>query len=248
MQDDLLYTDPDLASFYDVENEWREDTETCFEMAQAAASLLDLGCGTGMLAAAVAADGKRRVVGVDPAGAMLEIARARENGDKVRFVEGDARVLRLGETFDLVVMTGHAFQCFLTRADRLALMKTIAAHLSDKGRFIFDSRNPVAEEWREWNRDECERVIEHPELGTFLAWNEASLDAETGVVTYETHYQNLLGTLNLKAESRIAFPAKAEIDELLAEAGLKADRWMGDWSGEAFEANSPEIIPVGRRG
>lgn len=247
MQDDPLYTDPDLAGFYDIENEWREDTETCFDMAGQAGSVLDLGCGTGMLAAAIAADGTRRVIGVDPAAAMLDIARARENGDKVRFVEGDARTLRLGETFDLVVMTGHAFQCFLTRADRLALLQTIAAHLSDKGRFIFDSRNPLVEEWREWNRDECERVIDHPTLGTFLAWNEASHDPQTGVVTYETHYQNLLGTRHLKAESRIAFPPKAEIEDLLEEAGLKADRWLGDWSGEPFEEMSPEIIPVGRK-
>jgi SAM-dependent methyltransferase len=247
MQDDLLYTDPDLASFYDVENEWSEDTETCFEMGQSAASVLDLGCGTGLLAAALAKGG-RRVVGVDPAAAMLDIARAREGGDRARFVEADARAVRLGETFDLVVMTGHAFQCFLTRDDRLALLKTIAAHLSENGRFIFDSRNPVVEEWREWNRDESERVIDHPRLGSFLAWNEASQDPETGVVTYETHYQNLIGTRHLKAESRIAFPDKGEIEALLKEAGLKAEKWLGDWSGEAFEPNSPEIITIGGRG
>lgn len=248
MHNDALYADPNLASFYDVENEWMDDSETCFELAQSATSVLDIGCGTGLLAAALAEDGTRRVVGIDAAAAMLDIARARDGGDKARFVEGDARSARLGETFDLVVMTGHAFQCFLTRDDRLALLKTIAAHLSENGRFIFDSRNPVAEEWLEWNRDESERLVEHPKLGTFLAWNEASHDEATGVITYETHYQNLIGTRHLKAESRISFPEKSEIEQLLGEAGLKAEKWLGDWSGEAFVANSPEIIPVGRRG
>lgn len=248
MQNDTLYDDPDLASFYDVENAWMEDMETCFDLAKPAASVLDLGCGTGLLSVAIAEDGRRRVVGVDTARAMLDIARARKGGDRVRFVEADARSARLGETFDLVVMTGHAFQCFLTGDDRLALLSTIATHLSENGRFVFDSRNPRAEEWLEWNRDESERVIEHPRFGAFLAWNEASQDPQTGIVTYETHYRKLVGTRHWKAESRIAFPEKTEIEALLREAGLKADRWMGDWSGEAFEDNSPEIIPVGRRG
>lgn len=241
---DKLYTDPTIASFYDVENEWMDDSETCFEMAEQAGSVLDLGCGTGLLAAALA-DGKRRVVGVDPAAAMLDIARKREGGAAVHFVEADARTLDLGESFDLIVLTGHAFQVFLTREDRLAVLGVIAKHLSPKGRFIFDSRNPAAEEWLEWNREESERLIEHPTLGTFMAWNEASFDPATGVVTYETHYQNLIGTKHFEASSKIAFPDKTEIEALLKEAGLKAEKWMGDWSGEAYVANSPEIIPVG---
>ena len=244
---DKLYFDPDLASFYDIENEWMDDSETCFELAEQASSVLDLGCGTGLLAVAMAEEGKRRVTGVDPAPAMLEIARSREGGQHVRFVEADARTLDLGESFDLVVMTGHAFQCFLTREDRQALLATIARHLSPKGRFIFDSRNPAAEEWLEWNRDESERLVEHPKLGTFLAWNEASFDPATAVVTYETHYQNLIGTRHLQAHSRIAFPDKDELAADITAAGLIVEKWLGDWSGEAYVANAPEIIPLGRK-
>ncbi len=248
MHDDLLYNDPALASFYDVENEWMDDSERCFRMAEEARSVLDLGCGTGLLAVAMAEGGKRRVVGVDPAPAMLAIARAREGGGDATFIEADARTVRLEERFELITMTGHAFQCMLTREDRLALMKTIAAHLAEKGRFIFDSRNPAAEEWLEWNRDESERVIEHPEQGTFLAWNEASQDPATGIVTYETHYQNLIGTKHYQAKSRIAFPDKAELEALLKEAGLKAEQWLGDWSGEAWGPDMPEMVVIGGRG
>jgi SAM-dependent methyltransferase len=48
------------------------------------ATLVDLGCGTGLLAAAAAAEA-RRVVGVDVSPAMLEVARARS--DAVEWVE-----------------------------------------------------------------------------------------------------------------------------------------------------------------
>ena len=47
-------------------------------------TLVDLGCGTGLLAAAAAAEA-RRVVGVDVSPAMLELARARSDG--VEWVE-----------------------------------------------------------------------------------------------------------------------------------------------------------------
>ena len=63
---DSLYHDPDLTRFYDLENGWREDFDYCVGMARGALSVLDLGCGTGQLAAVLANDGARRVVGVDP--------------------------------------------------------------------------------------------------------------------------------------------------------------------------------------
>lgn len=47
-------------------------------------TLVDLGCGTGLIAAAAASEG-RRVVGVDPSPAMLELARSRS--DAVEWVE-----------------------------------------------------------------------------------------------------------------------------------------------------------------
>jgi SAM-dependent methyltransferase len=47
-------------------------------------TLVDLGCGTGLLAAAAAREA-RRVVGVDPSSAMLEVARGRS--DAVEWVE-----------------------------------------------------------------------------------------------------------------------------------------------------------------
>ena len=75
MEDDRLYRDPALAQFYDLENGWAPDLDYCRHLAEDAASILDLGCGTGLFATRMA-DG-RRVVGADPAAAMLEIARNR---------------------------------------------------------------------------------------------------------------------------------------------------------------------------
>ena len=141
----------------------RDDFAYCLGLAKDAASVLDLGCGTGELAAALA--GGRSVTGVDPAAAMLEIARGRPGGEPVTWVVADARSVRLDRRFDLVLLTGHAFQVFLTADDQRAALATIAAHLAPGGRFIFDSRNPDAPGRKERTREETLRRIDHPRLG-----------------------------------------------------------------------------------
>ena len=139
---DDLYNDPGLAQFYDLENGWGLDFDYCLQLADEARAVLDLGCGTGQLAASLA-DG-RTVVGVDPAAAMLDIARHRHGGRKVTWVEADARRVRLDRRFDLVLLTGHAYQVFLSDEDQQAVLSTIAEHLAPGGRFVFDTRNPAA--------------------------------------------------------------------------------------------------------
>lgn len=242
-EEDRLYRDADLTRYYDIENGWADDTAYCREMARGCGSVLDLGCGTGLLAAGMAQDGAK-VTGVDPAMPMLDIARHRPGGEWVNWVTADARDVRLGEAYDLVVMTGHAFQVFLTRQDRLAVLRTIAAHLAPEGRFIFDSRNPALEEWREWTPEESGRTVTLPE-GDVYAWNDVSRDEASGIVTYETHYRRADGVVDF-AESRLAFASKEEIEALIAEAGLAVERWLGDWRGAEWQAGSKEIIPIGR--
>ncbi|MCD2180818.1 class I SAM-dependent DNA methyltransferase [Rhizobium sp. GN54] len=240
---DRLFDDVDLAGFYDLENGWGADLDTCRALAADAGSVLDLGCGTGELAVSLA--GGRRVAGVDPAAAMLDIARAKPGAAAVCFIEGDARAIRLGETFDLIVMTGHAFQVFLTEADQRAVLATIAAHLSPSGRFVFDSRNPAVREWEEWVPQASERDLVHDRLGPVTAWNDAAHDPATGIVTYETHYLVTADGRQLSATSQILFSDRDRIEALLAESGLTVQRWAGDWQGGDWHPGAPEIIPIG---
>lgn len=243
---DALYNDPRLADFYDIDNGWYDDTRTCLGLAHEAESVLDLGCGTGLLASAIAQSGAA-VTGVDPAAAMLEIARRREGGARVTWVEGDGRSVRLGRRFDFIVMTGHAFQCLLSDDDQLALLRTIAAHLSPQGRFIFDSRNPKGREWLEWNPKESHRFVEHPKHGKVESWNDYAYDEPTGVVTYGTYYRLGSGEL-LAAKSLIRFSPKEHLARLMQEAGLSVDNWFGDWQRNDYTPEAKEIIPLGRMG
>jgi ubiquinone/menaquinone biosynthesis C-methylase UbiE len=240
---DRLYDDAALVQFYDLENGWGADFDFCASLAQEARSVLDLGCGTGELAAALSATCE--VVGVDPAAAMLAVARQRPGGDKATWVAADARDVRLGRRFDLVLLTGHAFQVFLTPEDQRAVLSTIARHLTPRGRFVFDSRNPDAEAWRDWTPNLSRRTPTHPALGSVEAWNDVAHDAASGIVTYETHYRIVSTGKHLTAASRIRFTPKEGLESLIAEAGLHVTRWLGDWRGNAWTPASGEIIPLG---
>lgn len=246
MTDDRLYHDPDLAQFYDLENGWDADLDYCAQLAAGCASMLDLGCGTGEFAATLAQRGMRDVVGVDPAQAMLDIAAQRPGGEHVRWVAADARTVQLDQRFELIVLTGHAFQVFLTDDHRAAVLRTIASHLAPTGRFIFDSRNPADEAWTRWTPERSRRRLTHPSLGSVLAWNDATHDPLSGVVTYHTHYEVVADGRRHAASAQIAFPARSQIGSLAEEAGLEIQDWMGDWTGTPWAPDAREIICLGR--
>jgi len=85
VSEDRLYDDPELVQFYDLENGWRADFDLCARLAADARSVLDLGSGTGELAAGIAQRYPDcTVTGADPAAAMLEIAGRRPGGPASR--------------------------------------------------------------------------------------------------------------------------------------------------------------------
>lgn len=244
-QEDRFYGDPWFAQFYDCNfGPDRADFAFCRHLARNAASVLDLGCGTGTLLAELSQG--REAWGVDPAGAMLEIARQRPGGERARWMKADARSVRLDRRFDLVLLTGHAFQVFLTREDQAAALETIARHLSPDGCFVFDTRNPLLQAWKNWTPEKSRERINHPQHGSVVVWNDVADDPATGIVTYETHYRVVETDKTHSAVSRIAFPALDTVRELMDAAGLVAEQWYGDWRGGALRDDSPDIIPVGR--
>ena len=98
-------------------------------------AVLDLCCGTGLLAAELAARGYR-VVGVDASGAMLELARERLG------VEADLRqawlpALPVEERFDAVVSTFDGLN-YLTPADLRLTLASVAGVLRPGGWLVFD--------------------------------------------------------------------------------------------------------------
>ena len=241
-----LYETRALAQLYDTTGRARPDMEYCRQLAAGAARVLDLGCGTGAFAASIPEG--RHVVGVDPSAGMLQVARGRTGGQAVTWVTADAVSVRLAQAFDLIVLTGHVFQVFLTEAAQLGVLRSIAAHLAPEGRFVFDTRNPDFPGRKERRAEQTRRVVQADGFGPVEMWNAATYDAATGILSYENHYRIVETGVVHSGGDRIRYTRQPDLAAMLAEAGLRVDRWMGDWRGRAFTPDAPEIIPLGRLG
>lgn len=149
---DGQYDDPRLVALYDALNP-PGPAEDAFVglVGDAPRSVLDLGCGTGQLALRLAALG-HAVTGADPSPAMLAVARAKDTPPRVEWIEADARTLALARTFDVVVMTGNAFQVLLADTDIAAVLATFRRHVASGGRVAFDTRDPADRAWERWAR------------------------------------------------------------------------------------------------
>jgi SAM-dependent methyltransferase len=142
------YADPRLAILYDQLNPWGPGDDFYLGLVMPARSVLDVGCGTGhVLRRARQAGHPGRLVGLDPAAAMLDQARARADVD---WRLGDLRTVPFRGEFDLVIMTGHVFQVFLSDDDILAALTAVRAALAGGGRLAFETLNPLLRPWERW--------------------------------------------------------------------------------------------------
>lgn len=113
---DAIYTGQKSGVGRALDRVFRRDMQQRFEWAIEKGGNLeektacDIGCGTGRLAVEYASRGASRVVGIDVAPNMLELAHTIATrtgiGDRCEFVEGDVLDWSSGETFDISLAIG----------------------------------------------------------------------------------------------------------------------------------------------
>ena len=83
------FSDPRLVALYDALNPFGDDSEFfCQQAAKLTAkTIIDLGCGTGLLTVELAKRG-HQMTGIEPSEAMLAVARAKPYADKVKWTRG----------------------------------------------------------------------------------------------------------------------------------------------------------------
>ena len=153
---DEEFRNPRLAAMYDALDPDRGDLDAYTAMAREfdARRVLDIGCGTGVFALRLAGLGIE-VVGVDPAPAVLAVARAKPGAERVHWIAGDATALPPLRV-DLVTMTANVAQAI---ADPRAWRETLrVAHdaLRPGGRLVFETRDPAR---RAWERPRCSAPV-----------------------------------------------------------------------------------------
>ncbi len=245
MKLDLHYVEPRLVELYDRANPRGADTDFYLQLAAAlnAHTIIDLGCGTGLLTRELV-EGDRHVIGVDPSPAMLAVARRHSGAERVQWVEGDSSVLGTPEA-DLVIMTGNVAQIFLEDSDWAATLRTIHAALRPGGRLAFESRNPDARGWEQWNREATYTISDTP-FGPVEEWLEVA-SVGNGRVHFQGHNVFKATGEVLVVDSELRFRSLDEMTDSLTKAGFRLEHMFGDWTRGPFARASRFMAIIARR-
>jgi SAM-dependent methyltransferase len=142
-----------MARYYDTiyADTAPKDTPFYLELAHSLPGpVLELGCGTGRVALALARAGLQ-VVGLDLSEAMLQVFRSKlalepaEVRERVELVHGSMADFNLGRKFGLILVPFRAFQHLMTVEDQRACLLSVAQHLLPAGRFVHNLFDPRLE-------------------------------------------------------------------------------------------------------
>ncbi|MFF7288333.1 class I SAM-dependent methyltransferase [Streptomyces griseorubiginosus] len=213
------FNDPRLAAVYDPLDPDRRDLDAYIGMVEefGARRVLDVGCGTGVFALALAERGVE-VVGVDPASAALDVARGKPGAERVRWIHGDATELP-PLCVDLVTMTANVAQQIVEADAWRGTLRGAHAALRPGGRLVFETRDPARRAWEEWNRQASYAVTEVAGVGAIESWVEVTR-VEGQLVSFRWTYVFAADGLTLTSDSTLRFRERAEIEAELAGQGF----------------------------
>jgi SAM-dependent methyltransferase len=243
---DRQFAEPSLAELYDVFHPFarRDDFGFYLPLVMVADSVLDVGCGTGeLLGRARDAGHPGRLCGLDPADAMLGVAR-RHAG--IEWTLGDLATVAFDQEFDLVIMTGHAFQVFLRDDEIRGSLSTIRASLVDSGRFVFETRNPAVRAWETWTPDNVFEAV--TAAGSVVQMtHEVESPVRGGVVSFTTTFTCPDWAEPQLSRSTLRFLDVGSLASITSETGFTIEEQFGYWDRRPLSDSSPEIITIARR-
>ena len=245
MKLDLHYIEPRLVELYETDNPRGIDYDFYIQLAKDihAKNILDLGCGTGLLAREMASHGWN-VTGIDPAAAMLAYGQKQADAHLVRWVEGDSSALGEPDA-DLVLMTGNVAQVFLEDADWRRTLQHIYDALLPGGYLAFESRNPGLKEWETWTPEKTHTRSQtlHGELECWLEL----VSVKDGKVHFQAHNSFTETGESLVTNSTLKFRTEQEIRQSLEQTGFQVHHVYGGWRKEAFSSQCRLMIFVAQR-
>ena len=242
---DAQFEDVRTARLYDAlcGKDERDDFKFYLPLILAARRVLDVGCGTGALLRWAHERGHRgRLVGLDPAEGMLSVAGAETS---IEWVRGDLSTTSFDREFDLVVMSGHAFQVFVEEGEIRRSLHAIRACLDGGGVFAFETRNPDAREWERWTDGYHEDFLDDD--GTQVRYTaniESTVIGE--VVSFESSYLRADWDEPAYSHSTLRLLGIDDLTTFLTDADLEITEQYGDWDHTPLTPTSPEIITVAR--
>jgi SAM-dependent methyltransferase len=217
---------PRLAAIYDALDADRSDLDVYAGIAKelGARRVLDVGCGTGTFAVLLA-DRGFDVIGIDPALASIDVARAKPGGDRVRWIHGDATSLPRLQV-DLATMTGNVAQAIVEHADWDATLGSVYDVLRPGGHLVFETRDPAYRAWEGWNRAASYGVTEIDGIGAVESWQEVT-GVNGPLVSFRSTTVFASDGERLTSDSTLRFREREEVEADLLAHGYSVDDVRG---------------------
>jgi SAM-dependent methyltransferase len=219
---DAIFEHPRLVAIYDALHPDRGDLETYVAIVEelGARSVLDVGCGTGTFALLLANRGIE-VIGVDPADGSLGVARSKPGAERVRWIHGDAMSLPALQV-DLATMTGNAAQAIADPRAWEGTLRGVYEALRPDGNLVFETRDPAARAWLQWNPSASHRITELEGVGAVESWVDVT-DVNGPLVTFRWTYVFASDGEVLTSDSTLLFRERDEIEAALVAHGYVVD-------------------------
>lgn len=235
-----VYEDELLAAIYDEDNPDGADHDYFRARADelSAGTITDLGCGTGILTVTLSRPG-RRIVGIDPAAAMLSRAAARLRGTSVEWRMGTSELIDR-DANDLIVMTGNVAMHILGDEWTTSLTN-IAQGLRPGGRLVFESRNPQARGWTAWD---APGEVRKTAVGRLRESATVSSPDGGGIVTMVCSNDFMDAGHAVETTLRLQFRSRETLTRDLATVGLQVENVWSDWKRTPFTGAATEQLMV----
>ncbi|MGX1270831.1 class I SAM-dependent methyltransferase [Streptomyces phaeoluteigriseus] len=219
---DACFGHPRLAALYDRLDPDRGDLDAYVRIAgeSGARQVLDIGCGTGVFALLLAERGIE-VVGVDPARASVDVARGKPGGERVRWICGDATALPPLRV-DLATMTANVAQQIADPRTWRETLRGAYEALRPGGHLVFETRNPAARAWEEWNREASYGVTEVPGVGEVESWVELP-EVSGPLVSFRWTYVFGADGRVMTSDSTLRFRGRREVEADLVALGYAVE-------------------------
>ncbi|MFF7716078.1 methyltransferase domain-containing protein [Streptomyces sp. NPDC007988] len=219
---DECFRHPRLAALYDALDPDRGDLTAYLALAEefGARRVLDIGCGTGVFALLLAGRGLE-VVGVDPARASVDVARAKPGSERIRWICGDATALP-SLRVDLATMTANAAQELVDPRVWRGTLRGAYEALRPGGHFVFETRDPSRRAWEGWNREASWGVTDVPGVGTVESWVDL-IEVDGPLVTFRWSYVFAADGRTMTSESTLRFRQREEVEADLSPKGYTVE-------------------------